>query len=125
MLHVTFDVFANPKSNLDCEKSLSRFERFQDETERNSRIAQFRQSRGCGGLPSPQTYRFYPFQLKTCPCTFQNRARFGHIWTLSDSFEKHGVLPFPGSLTQQPALIIEAFDVLRGLKSKYEQQRNK
>lgn len=124
MLHTTFDVFANPKSNLDCEKNLSRFDRF-NEADRDARITQFRQSRGCGGLLSPQTYRFYPYQIKTCPCTFQNRARFGHIWTLFDSFERLGVLPFPGSLAQQPASILEAFDILRGLKSKYEQQRNK
>jgi hypothetical protein len=122
MLNTTFDVFADPKTNMDCDKNILRFDRLPD---REVRVAEYRRQRGCGGLPSHQTYRIYPYILKTCPCFFQNRARFSYIWTLFDSFDRLGIAPFSGSLANQPAWIIEAFDVLRGLKAKHEQKRNK
>lgn len=124
LLHTTFDIFANEKSAFKCDDLLSRFDRFAPE-ERESRVKALREIRGCGGLPSAQHHKIDPFKLKTCPCTFQNKTRFGHIWTLFDKYERHGVLPFGGSLANQPAQILEAFDVLRNLKSSYETKQSK
>ncbi len=120
MLHTTFEIFANPKSNLDCSKNIERLEGRHDS---DKRIAAYREARGCGGSPSPQQFRFYPFTVSTCPCTFQNKVRFSHLWTLFDGYDRHGVLPCPGPLTHQPAALIEAFDILRSLRVSYENKQ--
>lgn len=124
LLHTTFDIFANPKSAFRCDALEVRFDRFEPE-EREKRLTQLRVVRGCGGLPSTQSHKIDPFKLTTCPCTFQNRTRFGHVWILYDKYERHGTLPFEGSLANQPAQILEAFDVLRNLKSSYETKQSK
>lgn len=124
MLHCTFDLFFNPKTNLDCAKNIQRFDTLSDERY-EIQIQMYRETHGCGGLPSLQTYKFAPFLLKTCPCTYQGRAHFAHLWTLFDKYERFGVLPFSGSHTDQPSQILEAFDVLRGLKASYDNKANK
>lgn len=120
MLHATFDIAARDNSSLDCEKLGARFNGKSDQA---TRLEEFRRIRGCGGLPSTQTRTIAPFKLTTCPCTFQNRMRFGHIWMLFDKYERHGTLPFAGPLTAQPAQLLEAFDVLRSLKHEFEKPK--
>lgn len=119
MLNCTFDLFYSPTTNLDCKKNIERFDSLTDERYA-LQIQTYRETRGCGGLPSPQQYKFNPFVLKTCPCTYQNRARFNHLWTLFDKYERFGVLPFTGSHSDQPAPTLEAFDVIRSLKHSYD-----
>lgn len=49
--------------------------------------------------------------------------------TLFNQFEKHGTLPFPGALTEQPNYIIEVFNLFGALMSesqtKQQEQSNK
>lgn len=80
---------------------------------------------GCGGRPSKSIVRYAPFELRTCPCTFQNRASFCELWALFDPFERLGVLPFSGGLAEQPAKVVEAFSILRSLKQDYDLQQLK
>lgn len=54
---------------------------------------------------------------------------FGYVLTLFDIYHRQGVLPYPGSMSEQPAKIIEIFQVLdelrieRETKLQEEQQR--
>jgi hypothetical protein len=45
---------------------------------------------------------------------------FGYAITLFDLYHKSGVLPYPGSASEQPAKIIEIFQVLESLKNERE-----
>lgn len=47
---------------------------------------------------------------------------FNYVVTLFDLYHKHGVLPYPGSLSEQPAKIIEIFTVLEQLYLEREQK---
>lgn len=49
---------------------------------------------------------------------------FGYIYTLYNQY-KQGVLPFPGSMSEQPAKIIEIFDVLQQLELEQEEKTRK
>lgn len=49
---------------------------------------------------------------------------FSYIITLFNQY-KAGMLPFPGCLTEQPAKIIEIFDVLSQLQYEYEEKSRK
>lgn len=40
---------------------------------------------------------------------------FDFYTTLFSQYDKHGTLPFPGSLADQPAIIIEIFNTLKAL----------
>lgn len=45
---------------------------------------------------------------------------FGYAITLFDLYHKHGILPYKGSASEQPAKIIEIFQVLESLKNERE-----
>lgn len=49
---------------------------------------------------------------------------FGYAITLFDLYHRHGVLPYQGSLSEQPAKIIEIFQVLDQLKTEHETRVN-
>ncbi len=49
---------------------------------------------------------------------------FYYVLTLNDGFEK-GMLPFSGSMSEQPAQIIEKFSLVRALKAEAEEKRIK
>lgn len=46
--------------------------------------------------------------------------QFGFVATLFNQFDKHGTLPYSGSLTEQPNKIIEAFNVIKALNAEQE-----
>ena len=45
-------------------------------------------------------------------------------WTLFENYEK-GLLPFPGSVSEQPAQIMEIFSIFKALKIEQENLQNK
>jgi hypothetical protein len=47
---------------------------------------------------------------------------FGYVVTLFDLYHRHGVMPYPGSFSEQPAKIVEIFQVLDALRSEREQK---
>jgi hypothetical protein len=49
---------------------------------------------------------------------------FGYLLTLFDNYER-GNLPFPGSISEQPAQIMEMFSVLKQLKHEHEMKAHK
>lgn len=48
---------------------------------------------------------------------------FGYVVTLFDLYSKHGVLPYTGSLSEQPAKIIDIFNVLDQLYTEREKHQ--
>jgi hypothetical protein len=51
--------------------------------------------------------------------------QFNYIYTMYSKYEKYGVLPFPGSLSEQPAKIIEIFGVINAIEAEEEKRLNK
>lgn len=49
-------------------------------------------------------------------------SQFDYLYTLFDKYDQFGVLPYPGSHSEQPAIIMEIFTILNGLKIE-EQKR--
>lgn len=47
---------------------------------------------------------------------------FNYVFTLFELYKNHGVLPYPGSASEQPAKIIEIFDVLQALTSERDRK---
>jgi hypothetical protein len=47
---------------------------------------------------------------------------FGYVMTLFDAYQKNGILPYSGSLSEQPNKIIEIFQVIDQLKFELEQK---
>lgn len=47
---------------------------------------------------------------------------FNFVIAAFDIYDKHGVLPYPGSLSEQPNKIIEIFNVLSSLKQERDQR---
>ncbi len=121
MLNCTAELFFNAKTNLDCVKNIQRFDSLSDERY-GQQLKLYEESRGCGGRPALNSYKFPPFVIKTCPCTFHNRARFIHYWTLYDKYSRFGVLPFGGAHADQPARVIEMFDALQTIKARYDKK---
>jgi hypothetical protein len=54
----------------------------------------------------------------TRPLTDFKYSKMGYVLTLLDQYEK-GNMPFPGSVSEQPAQIMEIFNLLQGLKQDY------
>lgn len=46
-----------------------------------------------------------------------------YVLTLFQNYEK-GLLPFPGSVSEQPAQIMEVFNLLRNIRNDYQQKLN-
>ena len=65
-------------------------------------------------LPSP-LYEIDGYQYYTCACNFQH-PDFNFLITLFGEYNKYGTLPFPGALADQPAYIMEVFQILKSLK---------
>lgn len=47
---------------------------------------------------------------------------FNYVLTLWEAYDTHGVLPFEGSLVDQPAYILEVFQILTSLKIEREKK---
>lgn len=48
---------------------------------------------------------------------------FAYAITTYDAYHRHGVLPYPGSLSDQPNKIIEIFNIMDALRMEREQQQ--
>lgn len=58
--------------------------------------------------------------LRNFPCD-----EFDYYTLLYGQYDKHGTLPFPGSLAEQPAAVIEIFNVLKALVNEAEEKERK
>lgn len=47
---------------------------------------------------------------------------FNYYLTLYDQFNKHGTMPYPGPVTEQPAKVIEVFHILENLSMERDEK---
>lgn len=73
---------------------------------------------GCNKINDEPIYIIDNLEFYTCPCNFKNR-KFGFFSTAVSAYEK-GILPFPGSLSEQPAKAMEALILLSNLKEEFK-----
>lgn len=52
-----------------------------------------------------------------------NFPSFDDYYFMFDKFDNHGLLPFPGTLLEQPSKIIELFQILKNIKMEEEQRQ--
>lgn len=57
-------------------------------------------------------------------------SQFGYVLTLYRAYKEHGTLPFPGSISEQPAQFIEILNTIEAVELEFrekelEQQKNK
>jgi len=78
----------------------------------------------CNKISETPIYVIDNIDFYTCPCNFRNR-KFNFLLTALAAYE-NGVLPYPGSLSEQPAKAMEALILLSNLKEEYKiEQQNK
>lgn len=77
---------------------------------------------GCNHLSEKPIYMIDNLEFRTCPCNFRNR-KYSFFSTALSGFDK-GVLPYPGSLSEQPAKAMEAIILLSNLKEEFKQEQN-
>ena len=76
---------------------------------------------GCNKLSDSTMYVIDDIEFRTCPCNFRNR-KFTFLSTALSAFDK-GILPYPGSLSEQPAKAIEALILLSNMKEQFKQEQ--
>lgn len=72
----------------------------------------------CNNTTVKPFYVVDEYEYTTCPCNFKNPL-FNYLLVCSDSMEK-GILPFAGSLSEQPAKVMEALTLLDNLKLEFK-----
>lgn len=73
---------------------------------------------GCGVIHDKIMYQVDNVGYHSCFCTFKHPYFYNYLY-LFKNYER-GILPFSGSLTEQPAYIIEIFTLLENLKADRE-----
>jgi hypothetical protein len=59
------------------------------------------------------------------PIENYNYPQFGYVYTLFKKYSEQGVLPFQGSMADQPAQVIEIFNTLDGIESELKEKAHK
>jgi len=81
--------------------------------------ARFRKQQGCGVITNTIMCEIDGIGYKSCLCTFKT-SHYSFYWTTYKSF-KQGVLPYPGSLSEQPAKIMEILSLMAHLETDWQQ----
>jgi hypothetical protein len=87
------------------------------------RTEAFKNRNGCGfRITNKPRQTLGVINYHSCFCDHLH-DNFGHLLYLHENFNK-GILPFPGSLSDQPNHVIEIFRVLDRLKFDHEKEQN-
>ena len=79
----------------------------------------------CDTIRTKELYEIDGYSYNTCVCNFQH-PDMNYYLTLFYDYDKHGSLPFKGSLSEQPNYIMEVFNLIRILKlDKAEEDRQR
>ena len=78
--------------------------------------------RGCFDTTT-QKYKILNLEFKTCPGNYSNNYIY-YLWQLFTHYENN-LLPYKGSLGEQPAKIIEIFDIIQEVVRDYEEKLKK
>lgn len=110
-LKTTLHVLDNKR--FQCGVCLSQYEGRLDAEEM---LSKRRKLEGCFGDTRPIEYKFDDIKYRTCPGNvFDTSSLF--VVDLYRQFQK-GILPYPGSLVDQPSKIMEAFNVIDAYNNK-------
>lgn len=115
-IHATLEAIFNEDDMYSCHKCLQSFANQADDTKREKALEKMRKLKGCWGTIRG-AYRVDKYDIETCVGNYvhyQVHELFG--WYLK--YEQFGILPFEGSLYDQPAKIIEIFDIMSNAKYK-------
>ena len=117
-LETTLLVMDTPE--YQCEVCLKRYEGRENGEEL---LNKWRTLKGCFGSANP-VRQLGNYRYSNCPGNIFDRSAI-FITNLYKEYQK-GILPFKGCLTEQPAKIIECFDVIEAFSyKKIEEQKNK
>jgi len=75
---------------------------------------------GCNEISKNIKYTIDNIGYKSCLCNFKN-PNMEYYFTLYNMYDK-GILPFPGSVIEQPNKIIEILNFIKVLQSKREEE---
>lgn len=78
---------------------------------------------GCDIMSPDPIYQIDNIQFHTCPCNYRH-PQMDFIMQATDAYDK-GILPFEGSLIDQPSYIIEAINVIQSLKAQHQAEESK
>ena len=96
--------------NFNCSKCKARFR-----AELKDRENSYRAAKGCFGVLKTAIASIDGASFYTCPGNFVREWAFAYLE--SYSFFLNGVLPFSGSLMEQPTKILEIFRVIQAFKN--------
>ena len=101
------------QERFQCGKCLKKYRGRADE---KTILQKYRKNMGCFGNTRRDNYEFGGYIYRTCPGNvFHSDAVF--IIELYREFQK-GIMPYPGSLVEQPAKVMEAFSVIDGYNNR-------
>ncbi len=75
-------------------------------------------SNGCGIIFDEVKYEVGSIRYHSCFCTYRH-PYFNNFLFLFKNYQR-GILPFKGSLMEQPAYIIDIFNLIENLKIEHE-----
>lgn len=76
---------------------------------------------GCNKISDEPIYIIDNLEFYTCPCNFRSK-KFNFLMNAFNAFNQ-GAMPYPGSLSEQPAKAIEALLLLSHLKEEFKQEQ--
>jgi hypothetical protein len=121
LLYCTLESIFNEDDFYTCHKCLKSYANESDEGKREAMVTKMRKLKGCWGTIRGG-YKIEEYEIGTCIgnySTHQVHDFFG--WYLK--YEQFGILPYAGSLYDQPAKIMEIFDLIGNFKYKKMKER--
>lgn len=122
--------FYNVEDNFRCAEKIGEIEK---NRESEIRVKEFMTQQGCnsnsvlsGCVEKPSStvrYRFDNLCFYNCFCNYIDHST-NYLLDLFLHFEKN-LLPFPGTITEQPAKILEVFNIFSYLKSEKMKEEQK
>lgn len=121
LLVCTLEAIFNEDDYFTCHKCLSSFSNQPEGDDKEKLLTKMRKLKGCWGTIR-QSYRVDKFEVSTCPGNYStHQVHEFFSWYLK--YEQFGILPYPGSLYDQPAKIMEIFDIIGSIKFKKLKER--
>ena len=100
-----------------CEKQLNEL-RLKNKKADDNYIENIKKARGCGYVTKHLVERIGNIEYYTCLCQFKHPLT-GALLSLSKHYD-NGVMPFKGSLLEQPAQIVELLELVNSAKIEEE-----
>ena len=117
MINANWHYITNDR--FQCHDKIAQMEKnIRDPAARANARLMLTKSNGCDTMSVEPKYVIDHLQYHTCFCNFLH-PQFAYYLALFEAFHK-GMLPFPGSTSEQPAQVVEIFMLLESLKAEYQ-----